>query len=107
MKGLLAFALLGFFLACTLQVTRSDELLQEEKADPEEFADQPDNDSPETTSPNEDDLIEEDEIEGLFDDDDVAAITAVLEAAADTEDDDDHSIYEQDYEDEDELDDTR
>ena len=106
MKGLLAFALLGFFLACTLQVTRSDEPLQEEKADPEEFADQPDNDSPETTSPNEDDLIEEDEIEGLFDDDDVAAITAVLEAAADTGDDDDHSIYEQDYEDEDELDDT-
>ena len=89
MKGLLAFALLGFLLACTLHVTRSDEPLQDGKA--EEFADQSN--------------IEEDEIEGLFDDDDVAAITAVLEAAA--EDDDDHSIYEQDYEDEDELDETR
>ena len=89
MKGLLAFALLGFLLACTLHVTRSDEPLQDRKA--EEFADQSN--------------IEEDEIEGLFDDDDVAAITAVLEAAA--EDDDDHSIYEQDYEDEDELDETR
>ena len=102
MKGLLTFALFGFLLACTLHVTRSDEPLQDGKA--EEFADQSDKNSPETTSPNEEDLIQEDEIDELFDDDDVAAITAVLEAAA--EDDDDDSIYEQDYEDEDELDDS-